>query len=372
MPTQPFDEVQDLSQNIVRKLTDPPRANSPVLLAASMKSACEDFVVEEVPKYLPSGSGEHLFLWIEKQGVAAGAFLQHVQRTLEIQERDIGAAGQKDRHAVTRQFISIPVRCRPLLKNLDTDRIRLLSVSAHGNKLRTGHLVGNQFQIVLRNADSPFSSHDVSSVSSRLKHLSAEGFPNYFGPQRFGHQGNTVNEGIRVFRGNAATAAPRRRKKGRQKRFAMSAIQSAVFNLVLAERVAEFSFTKPKDGDVVCRRDGIRPFLFDDRGDTSAADLVPMGPMPGRKMMAATGEVASHEAAVIEELKLTPDDFANSSKQMPGTRRKMVEFPSNCSAALTADGAISVRFHLPAGSYATVLLAEICGDLMDASQVENP
>ena len=356
---------------IVTALTDPPRAFLPVLKSASIKSSCEDFVVEEIPKYLPDGTGEHLFLWIEKRDVSAGAFVQHITRMFRIHERDVGVAGQKDRRAVTRQFVSVPVACRDRVREIETDGIRLLAVSAHGNKLRTGHLQGNRFRIVLRARVAPFGSNDVNSVRSRLQELSENGFPNYFGPQRFGFHGNTLRKGIQLIQNAPPSNGGRHRRRSRVNRFAISAVQSAIFNLVLARRVAASSFTSPVSGDVVCRRDGIRPFLFEDRGDTPAQDLVPMGPMPGPKMLPATGDIAHAETAILNSLGLPENAFAQSSKQAPGTRRKMVEYPTDCFAELTSDGSITISFQLPAGVFATVLLAELCGELVEPSNPQH-
>lgn len=188
-----------MDSSVRSQLLDPPTVAKPILGSVRFKTSCEDFVVEEIPTYLPGGSGEHLFLWIEKTDVSAGYLLDSVARTLKVSTRDIGVAGQKDRRAVTRQFLSVPQTCKPQLSELETiDGVQLLAVTAHGNKLRTGHLTGNRFEILLRPTDeSPIASNAADSVRERLKQLEETGFPNYFGPQRFGHEGKTVEDGIR-------------------------------------------------------------------------------------------------------------------------------------------------------------------------------
>ncbi|MGH7130125.1 MAG: tRNA pseudouridine(13) synthase TruD, partial [Planctomycetaceae bacterium] len=93
----------------LRPSTDVPRLTvDGRRLAGRIKERPEDFVVEEIPAYEPSGQGEHLFLWIEKRGVAAEQLTRHLARTLGISTGDIGTAGLKDRQAVTRQFVSVP------------------------------------------------------------------------------------------------------------------------------------------------------------------------------------------------------------------------------------------------------------------------
>src|SRR5580692_3991197 len=101
----------------------------------TLKQEPEDFVVEEIPAYEPCGEGEHLFLWMEKQDVSGEELLRHVARRLGISSGDIGMAGIKDRRAITRQWISVPVRCEPLAAQIETERIKVLTSARHGNKL---------------------------------------------------------------------------------------------------------------------------------------------------------------------------------------------------------------------------------------------
>src|SRR5438128_4776176 len=77
-------------------------------IGGCIKHVPEDFEVEEVPAYAPSGVGEFLFLWIEKRDMGAEYFMRQIARRLDIPVREIGAAGMKDRRAVTRQMISVP------------------------------------------------------------------------------------------------------------------------------------------------------------------------------------------------------------------------------------------------------------------------
>ena len=121
-------------------------------IAGMLKCRPEDFVVEEIPAYPPCGEGEHLFLWIEKSGVPADQLSRHLADVLNIAPRDLGMAGMKDAHAVTRQFVSVPKQVEPRLDAINTDSIRLLSATPHRNKLKTGHLRGNRFAILVRDA----------------------------------------------------------------------------------------------------------------------------------------------------------------------------------------------------------------------------
>ena len=357
-------EFETLLPRIVR----PPTAHTPVLKSAAIRTEPQDFQVDEIPTYLPNGSGEHLYLWVEKTDVSAGELISRLSRLLKIAARDIGVAGQKDRRAITRQFVSVPRSCEPLLSEFSDRQVRILSVSAHGNKLRTGHLRGNRFCIVLHPAaGETFSETQTKHVRQRLAELARTGFPNYFGPQRFGFDGNSIRDGIAVLRGSGDAPRWKPQQRRRMRRLVASAAQSAVFNLVLADRVQSGSFTIPQSGDVVCQRGGIRPFLFDERGNTPEDAVVPMGPMPGPKMLAATKTVHQREIERLADLQLTEDDFRRSPKLTPGVRRCFVEFPTDVSATLMPDGSIETRFALSAGSFATALLAEVVG-VMESAQ----
>ena len=347
-------------ETLLAEIQNPPTVNSPVLESAFHRTHPEDFDVEEIPAYLPDGTGEHIYLWVEKRDVAAGDLISHLSRTLKVNSRDIGVAGQKDRRAVTRQFVSVPKRCLPLIAEVDGKGVKVLSISAHNNKLRTGHLEGNHFRIHLRPTDEhTFTDDDAANVFVRLQQLETLGFPNYFGTQRFGHDGNSIKDGIGLLTGQLSAKRWSHHKRRFMTKMVSSAIQSAVFNLVLAERLGRAEPTAFVTGDVVCRKDGIRPHLLAETAETDISQLVAMGPMPGPKMVKATDEALALETAALVRLGLTAEQFEDSGKLTPGTRRKMFEYPHNVSATLSEDAAIIVEFSLSSGSFATVLLAEV-------------
>src|SRR5205823_856394 len=146
-------------------------------IGGRIKSVPEDFEVEEVPAYEPCGRGEHLFLWVEKRGLGAEYFVRQVARRLDVVPGEVGTAGLKDRHAVTRQMVSVPARAEARLAQLDGDGIRLLRASRHGNKLRPGHLRGNRFRVLVRDPD-PGAARRLPPLLERLSRL---GLPNFYG-----------------------------------------------------------------------------------------------------------------------------------------------------------------------------------------------
>src|SRR5215510_8181947 len=130
----------------------------------------DTFVVEEVPAYEPSGEGEHTFLWIEKRGLTTIDAVKKLARLLGVDGRDVGYAGLKDRNAVTRQWISVPRLEPERALQLDEPDLRVLEARRHGNKLRTGHLRGNRFEVVVTVAAGA-----EGELSARLAALAAGG-----------------------------------------------------------------------------------------------------------------------------------------------------------------------------------------------------
>lgn len=330
-----------------------------------LKQQCDDFRVEEVPSYVPTGDGEHLFLKIQKQDVAAGHLLKVLSHQLRISQRDIGVAGQKDRRAITIQYVSVPARCKSRLEGFQDDGVQILEVTPHGNKLRTGHLLGNRFRIVLRPESGEFSDHDLAAVIDSLKSCEQDGFPNYYGKQRFGPEGASILKGLQLVAGTAS--GKKAVKVSRfERKMLFSCVQAAVFNLVVADRVSAGTIHTASDGDVVCRRDGIRPFLYSERSDDFTEQLVPMGPMFGGKMLPSEAATQARELEILHSLGLTEDNFA-SRKDTPGTRRPMIAWPKAVTCERCDEGNLILEFELPAGSYATILLAEVVAQLIETS-----
>jgi conserved hypothetical protein TIGR00094 len=180
----------------------------------------QDFQVEEVPAYLPSGEGEHLYLFLEKEGLTTRQVLEFLRDELGIPEKEIGVAGLKDKHALTRQWFSIPKRHEDalcLLENLKG--VRLLKADLHTNKLRTGHLKGNRFRILIREAQG-----GRERAEAILQVLQEKGLPNYYGPQRFGLGGLNPTRGYELVRKGKGRGSPW------LKRFLIASLQSLLFN----------------------------------------------------------------------------------------------------------------------------------------------
>ena len=322
-----------------------------------LKARPEDFVVEEIPAYAPCGEGAHLYLWIEKVDVSGPELVRHVSRRLGVAAADIGVAGMKDRRAVTRQWVSVPAAGVADPRAVDgrlgeRGRIALREVSRHGNKLRTGHLAGNRFEI---RVTGRAAEHDEAARAA-LAAASRDGFANTFGAQRFGG-GDTVEVGQRIVAGG-------RVDDRRMRRLGVSALQSWVFNRWLELRAGRGLIGTALAGDVLKRRATGGLFTCEaaeeDTARLQAGELVVTGPIHGGKMRRAGGAAAALEDESLAEAGLTAADFAQLGRLAPGTRRAALAWPGEASMRREEDGLL-VGFTLPRGTYATVLLATVLG-----------
>lgn len=323
----------------------------------------EDFEVEEVPSYEPTGSGDHLYLWVEKRGMAPEFFARTIAQRLGTHPGNVGTAGLKDRHAITRQWVSVPKDCEPNVGKLDGGGIRVLKTGLHTNKLKPGHLRGNRFRILIRDADRGVNADAI------LDRIRAQGLPNFYGPQRFGRDGSTIDLGLQCLAGKAP-----RRIRPFLFRFALSAVQSLLFNDYLARRLGDGLFRIVLDGDVMAKWPLGGLFVAKDapaeQARFDARETVTAGPMFGKKTFPAEGVAAEREAAVLRDHGMSPASFAGFGKLVLGTRRHNLIYLDDLAASWEPDG-LRLAFTLPAGSYATVLLAEVMKSRVEEGEEEE-
>jgi tRNA pseudouridine13 synthase len=331
----------------------------------------ERFVVEEIPAYAPSGAGEHTFLWIEKRGLTTLDAIRRVAAALGVDARDVGYAGLKDRHALTRQWLSVPrVDPEKARAALASPELAVLEAQRHGNKLRLGHLHGNRFEVVLAGPAAPDAPSEIESLRARLEVLAASGIPNRFGEQRFGAAGDNAAAGLAILRGE------RRERDHRRRRLLLSAAQSAVFNRTLELREASGGLVRVRAGDVLQKIASGGLFVCEDpavdQPRVDAGELCPTGPLPGgREKEPPPGtEARALEDQALHDVGATREDFARAGRDLPGARRPLRiavtlgEPPLALEPAPPGMSAVRLRFTLPAGSYATEvvrLLVEIPG-----------
>ena len=320
---------------------------------ARIKSVPEDFIVFEVPKYVASGFGNHIYLWLRKRDISGGDLLRVLSGALKIDQKLIGTAGTKDRRAVTYQWVSIPREYAWRLRFIDHPDISILKIVPGSNKIKTGHLRGNRFIIKLRDVDAP----DVEKIAHAVRQLRLRGFPNLFGTQRFGNNGSNLWMGLDMLAGQGR----QRRVSPFKRRMAISAVQSAVFNMYCRERDANAGLDRIILGDVLTKnRGGL--FCCDDvardqaRLATGEVDIT--GPIFGTKTFRPMHESALFEDSIIESAGMDSNTFKPFARIASGTRRRLLVKPEGLGFEISKD-TVELSFFLPSGSYATVMLREL-------------
>lgn len=387
-----------------------------------IKQCPEDFLVEELPLYPACGSGEHLYLEVEKQGLTTFDLLKKLARALDVDERSMGYAGLKDARATTRQFISVPGCSPERVADLRLDNIRILSAIRHRNKLRPGHLAGNRFTIRVRDIlpDSLDTVRDVLHV------MQMTGVPNFFGEQRYGILGNSHRIGRAIVQSNfeqaardivgdaalithpdwqkaaalfaagqlaeAEEALPRRmhteraliralrqgrsakdavrRMPGRLLRLYLSAYQSHLFDRLVAMRLDTLDTLWP--GDLAYKHDNGACFLVTDpAAEQPRADrleISPSGPLIGHKVKLAEAQAGLLEQALLSKEGIRPEDFRlGRGLSMPGERRPL-RIPLHDAEARLDGHDLLLSFALPRGSFATSVLREIMKNQPEAGR----
>jgi tRNA pseudouridine13 synthase len=329
---------------------DLPRAHGEPLVRGRMRTEPEDFFVDEQLGFVPTGAGQHLMVHVEKRGANTAWVARQLARLAGVAVRDVGYAGLKDRHAVTRQWFSLPeTDAAEALLAIDHPEIRVLECLPHDRKLRRGALSGNRFRIRLRDI-----SGRVEELGDRLAGIGAAGVPNYFGPQRFGR-----NEG-NLPRAAAMLAGEIRIRDRNQRGLLLSAARSALFNAVLAARVNRNRWDRMLPGEVLML-DGTRSLFVCEQPDAETVrrveelDLHPTGPLPGRGHIPATGEAASEEVGQLAAFDDAVDALAGFGLRQE--RRPLRLRVRELTWSMQGPD-LEVAFSLPAGAYATVVLRE--------------
>ncbi|MBN2192976.1 MAG: tRNA pseudouridine(13) synthase TruD [Polyangiaceae bacterium] len=334
----------------------PPRrfAGTPPV-AAGISPEAEDFVVEELPAFPATGTGEHWLLNVRKRELTTAALLHELAKAAGVAERDLGHAGMKDRHAVTTQWVTVPARGRPPETWVLPEAISVLSAARHESKLRTGHLAGNRFRITLVGV----AADGLARARELLDAIATGGLPNYFGAQRFGREGNNLAESVAWLE----AGAPARGKRTRMlRKLYPSVVQSEIFNRYL-ERRSTLGLDRLLQGDVV-RLEGRRAvFLVEDpeveQPRLAARQIHLTGPMVGPKMRAASGVPHELETTALAELCLGERALDSLARLVDGTRRDLLLWPEELTAEAARDHRLTVTFVLPPGGYATQVLREL-------------
>jgi tRNA pseudouridine13 synthase len=379
-----------------------------------IKQDPEDFCVSELPLYLPSGKGEHVYLYVEKRGMGSFEAADHIARAFGLPRRLVGMAGLKDAHAVSRQWMSLQGIDPEKARQLDLPDIRILEVSRHRNKLKIGHLAGNRFEIRIRGC----AAGAEGLARPILEALQKRGVANWFDEQRFGRRrdnhllgralvlgeyqafcdrflgGPTAADShrlaearrrydagdlagakkrfggewdhLRVLAALARTKNPQRAARALSKQLArlfVSAFQSDLFNQVLDRRLGEIDRVEAGDLAYIHGRGAVfrveRPEVEQPRADR--LEISPSGPIVGHRVTLASGRPGEIEREVLAATAIEPRDFERTKAlRLRGGRRPLrVPLSDVQMEAESRRADLRLAFTLPPGAYATVVLAEI-------------
>ncbi len=327
-----------------------------------LKAAPEDFVVEELPLFAPSGAGEHIWVEVEKRLRTTEEVARELAAAAGVDPGQVGWAGRKDREAVARQWLSVPGLAPGRAAALGGDGWRVLQAARHGERLRLGELAGNRFRLRLRDVDATAAA----AAARQLANLASHGMPNAFGAQRYGHDGGNAERGARLLRGEPVAGGRR------DQRLYLSALQSAVFDRVLRDRPALPH--QPLAGDLALVHASGALLLVGSPAlpagpplDERAArfELSPTGPLVGHKMRVPRGEALVRERAAAAALGVpwVPDLPRLRGHLLPGGRRPLRVPVAEASQHRHEDDTLELTFVLPPGSYATVLVAALFPDV---------
>lgn len=328
---------------------------------AVLKASPQDFQVIEQIAYPLSGEGEHLWLWVEKIGQNTDWVAKQLAQWAGISAKSVGTAGKKDRQAVTQQWISLhlPGQSDPDLSTLDIPGVRILKQRRHHRKLQTGGLSGNRFCVTLREVKG-----GKEGVEQRLKTLSEQGIPNYFGEQRFGNQLQNLSNASRWFCEN-------RKVKRTQKSMYLSSVRSWIFNEILSERIQNKSWNQYQVGDVFQLQGSSKWFLDDGESSLSerisTLDIHPTGALTGQGVLPSQNAVAALEQSVIERHPLWQNGLEKWGLKQE--RRALRVLPEAVSWQWLDAEVLALSFSLPAGSYATMVVREVFELVLDIDAV---
>ncbi len=319
----------------------------PPVTSGVLKSRPSDFQVNEALGFEPEGEGEHLFLLVEKSGLSTLELITRIAQDYSLDPKNIGYSGLKDKHALTRQWLSLHMPGKASPEDLRKgDGYRVLQQSRHHRKLRPGTHRYNTFEVLLRKVrDFPDQTRE------QMQNIDKQGFANYFGTQRFGRKRDNVRQALEQL--------PNRRLTRSRKGILLSSLRSYLFNRILTRRISQGRWELPLEGDVFMLR-GSRS-IFSDRLDDKLIeryrrlDIASTASLYGAGHNLLSGEPHAIEAQVFaQRVDITRClDQQGVKLQMRAIRAVVDNFSYDYNVE---DQSLLLKLDLPAGCYVTTVL----------------
>ena len=324
-------------------------------IGGMIKETPENFVVEEIPAYQPDGEGEHLFIHLTKRGITTREVQKALAGLFHVSKQDVNFAGIKDKKAVASQYFSVWLRNnknKELAYHLEEKLpLKINSMACHRKKIKQGHLLANAFNLKITKL--PISPEQaLNQIQPIIEIIHRKGLPNFYGPQRFGIERNNAQKGHEILTGQ------RREKNKWFRKFLLAAYQSHLFNDYLTLRIHKGLYDKILLGDVAKKHETGGIFVVEEfeseQKRLDNKEICYTGPMFGKKMKSAEGESAELEEEVLKKNHVKWEELVEA--RLNGTRRQGIIIPE-IQSEIEEDG-IRLRFKLPKGAYATVVLRE--------------
>lgn len=293
---------------------------------------------------------------IRKTGENTSFVANELAKACGVKSKDVSWAGLKDRHAVTEQWLSVHL---PKGETPDFSAflaqypsIEILATDRHNKKLRPGDLVGNEFVVTLSEVT------DIADVEQRLEKVKQVGVPNYFGSQRFGNDGNNLEEARRWGRENVRTRNQNKRS------MYLSAARSWIFNRIVSARLENGVFDKFIDGDIAQTNSGTQLIdanhITDLQVQFAQGEAAITAALAGDNALPTQAEALALEQPFLDE---EPDLMALiRGNRMRHDRRDIALKPKDL--AWTVEGNnITLTFSLDAGSFATSIVRELVNEV---------
>ena len=328
-------------------------------LAGVIRRQPSDFQVDEIQIFKPSGQGEHVWLLIKKTSQNTDWVAGKLAKIAQVPRRDVSFAGMKDRHAVTTQWFSVqmPGREAPDWQAQLPDGIELLNEKRHDRKLKRGTLEGNKFKLLIRD----FKGSE-GELKTAVKRISEQGIPNYFGEQRFGFYQADKNAYTNIIKAEQWFKGEIKVKSKQQRSIYLSAARSWIFNHILSERVAAGTWNQAIQGDVYMLN-GTKSCFFEDLDNVivervQQLQLHPTGALWGRGHLRSKATVQENEEKQSETFTTLCEGLENKGLKQERKALRLVVKDLNYQW-LEDQNAVSLSFSLPAGAFATSVLAEL-------------
>lgn len=326
------------------------------IATGKLKQLPEHFIVKEELGFSFTGKGEHLMVKIRKTGENTKYVANELAKFCGVKSKDISWAGLKDRHAVTEQWLSVHLPKSDHLKfalfEATHPGVEILEMTRHNKKLRPGDLLGNSFQLIATEVT------DMDDVLARLEKVKLTGVPNYFGAQRFGHEGNNVTEARRWGRENVRT------RDNTKRSFYLSAARSWIFNHIVSQRITEGYFSQPVDGDILLDQND--RIANENVTSEESIQKIQNGELSISAALAGDNQLPTTDKALAFEqpqLDAEPDLMALiCGNRMRHERRSVELHPENLTWSSEGD-TLTLSFSLTSGSFATVIVRELLQEI---------